>query len=113
MLILILFAVASVTLAVLWVIELCGVAEGEADDSWHQPERGRGRAVIRVPSPSPGTGWIELHYYLLPPDEWVAANDSGLVASSPDLLDLLERLREMNVPRASVTVVFVQRGDIE
>lgn len=55
----------------------------------------------------PGSQWLQRNWNELPPDRWVAANATGLVAESPNFETLLSQLSESTVPMQQISIAFV------
>ncbi len=55
----------------------------------------------------PGSEWIEDHRKSLPDNEWAAADDSGLLATSPSIDSLMDELQAKHIDLEKVVIAFI------
>jgi hypothetical protein len=60
----------------------------------------------------PGTVWIEANWSTLPNNAWVAADQSGMVASADSMDALRSRLHALHRREDEVAIAFVTRDPI-
>jgi hypothetical protein len=56
---------------------------------------------------SAGSIWIDEHRTSLPDNEWVAADEAGLVAHDACFDKLMAKVRAKNIDQADVAVAFI------
>jgi hypothetical protein len=57
--------------------------------------------------PHLGSVWIDEHRTTLPKNEWVAANERGLVGTDPSIDALMAKVRAKHLDLESVTIAFI------
>lgn len=72
-------------------------------------QRGKGLPTSNFRRPY-GSDWLDINFDSLPDQEWVAADDEGLVASDPDHGELLRKIRLQNKLPENVVITFVDKG---
>lgn len=93
-------------------------AEDSNEQGTHEHEQQTGRIVHQSGEPKEdyqrpsGSLWLQRNRALLPPQQWSAANENGLVASDPDFVGLMAKLKELNVSLAAVTIDFNETDGI-
>lgn len=93
-------------------------ADEDNDKGKHEQEQQTGRIIRQTGEPAKdykrpsGSVWLQKNRALLPPQQWSAANENGLIASDPDFVGLMEKLKELDVPLAAVTIDFNETNAI-
>lgn len=60
----------------------------------------------------PGSVWIDNNRARLPDNEWVAADDSGLVANDPSIDRLIAKIRDKDLDPADVAIAFITSDSV-
>jgi len=60
----------------------------------------------------PGSIWIDNNRAGLPDNEWVAADDSGLVANDRSIDGLMAKIRDKHLELADVAIAFITSDSV-
>jgi hypothetical protein len=72
----------------------------------HSPIRRQGKLLPGYQR-HPGSIWIDDNRASLPNNEWVAADDSGLVAHDAPIDGLMAKIRDHHLDPANVAIAFI------